>query len=129
MSGPATPDPDQRWPRHVYAVGTEPDPRFTFANERTFLAWIRTALGFLAAGVAIAAVARLSGPVGPEIRAASAVLIICGLACGVLAFRRWMANERAMRLSEPLPSSPMLLVVTAVVAGVALLAVVLAMLA
>ena len=122
-------DPERRWPRQVYAVGTEPDPRFTFANERTFLAWIRTALGFLAAGVAIAAVARLSGPVGLEIRVASAVLIICGLACGVLAFRRWMVNERAMRLGEPLPSSPMLLIVTAVVAGVALLAVVLAMLA
>ena len=57
-------DPDRRWPRQVYAVGTEPDPRFTFANERTFLAWIRTALGFLAAGVAIAAVARLSGRAG-----------------------------------------------------------------
>ncbi len=50
-------------------MGSEPDPRFTFANERTFLAWIRTALGFLAAGVAIAAVARLAGPLGLEIRA------------------------------------------------------------
>jgi putative membrane protein len=129
VSGPATPDPDQRWPRQVYAVGTEPDPRFTFANERTFLAWIRTALGFLAAGVAIAAVARLAGPVGLEVRVASVVLIVCGLACGVLAFRRWMTNERAMRLGEPLPSSPMLLLVTAVVAGVALLAVVVAILA
>ena len=129
MTGPATPDPDQRWPRQVYAVGTEPDPRFTFANERTFLAWIRTALGFLAAGVAIAAVARLAGSVVLEIRIASAALIICGLACGVLAFRRWMVNERAMRLGEPLPSSPMLLIVTAVVVGVALLAVVLVILA
>lgn len=129
MTGPATPDPDHRWPRQVYAVGTEPDPRFTFANERTFLAWIRTALGFLAAGVAIAAVARLAGPVGLEVRIASAVLIICGLACGVLAFRRWMVNERAMRLGEPLPSSPMLVIVTAVVAAVALLAVVLAIVA
>ena len=128
MSGPAT-DPDGRWPRQVYAVGTEPDPRFTFANERTFLAWIRTALGFLAAGVAIAAVAGLAGPVGLEVRVASVALIICGLACGVLAFRRWMINERAMRLGEPLPSSPMLLIVTAVVVGVALLAVVLAILA
>ena len=72
-------DADRRWPRQVYAVGTEPDPRFTFANERTFLAWIRTALGFLAAGVAIAAVARLAGPVGLEIRVASVVLISCGL--------------------------------------------------
>jgi putative membrane protein len=129
VSGPATTDPDGRWPRQVYAVGTEPDPRFTFANERTFLAWIRTALGFLAAGVAIAAVAGLAGPVGLEVRVASVALIICGLACGVLAFRRWMINERAMRLGEPLPSSPMLLIVTAVVVGVALLAVVLAILA
>ena len=119
-------DPERRWPRQVYAVGTEPDPRFTFANERTFLAWIRTALGFLAAGVAIAAVARLAGPVGLEVRIASVVLIVCGLACGVLAFWRWMINERAMRLGEPLPSSPMLLIVTAVVAGVALVATVLA---
>ena len=129
MSGPATPDPDQRWPRQVYAVGTEPDPRFTFANERTFLAWIRTALGFLAAGVAIAAVTRLAGPVGLEVRAASVVLITCGLACGILAFRRWMVNERAMRLGEPLPSSPILLVVTTVVTGVALVAVIMAILA
>ena len=121
-------DPERRWPRQVYAVGSEPDPRFTFANERTFLAWIRTALGFLAAGVAIAAVARLAGPVGLEVRIASVVLIVCGLACGVLAFRRWMINERAMRLGEPLPSSPMLLIVTAVVAGVALVATVLAIL-
>ena len=121
-------DAERRRPRRVYAVGTEPDPRFTFANERTFLAWIRTALGFLAAGVAIAAVARLAGPVGLEVRLASVVLIVCGLACGILAFRRWMVNERAMRLGEPLPSSPMLLIVTAVVAGVALVAVVLALL-
>ena len=125
MSGP---DAERRWPSRVYGVGTEPDPRFTFANERTFLAWIRTALGFLAAGVAIAAVARLAGPVGLEIRLASVLLIICGLACGILAYRRWMINERAMRLGEPLPSSPMLLVVTAVVAGVALVAVVVAIL-
>ena len=121
-------DAERRWPRRVYAVGTEPDPRFTFANERTFLAWIRTALGFLAAGVAIAAVARMAGPVGLEVRLASVVLILSGLASGILAYERWMRNERAMRLGEPLPSSPMLLVVTAVVAGVALVATVVAIL-
>jgi putative membrane protein len=115
---------DRRWPRRVYAAGSEPDPRFTFANERTFLAWIRTGLGFLAAGVAIAAVARWTDRLGLEIRLASAVLIICGLACGIGAFRRWMANERAMRLNEPLPSSPLLLVVTAIVAVVGIIAVI-----
>lgn len=111
---------DRRWPRRVYAAGSEPDPRFTFANERTFLAWIRTGLGFLAAGVAIAAVARWTDRLGLEIRLASAVLVLCGLACAIGAFRRWMANERAMRLNEPLPSSPLLLVLTAIVAGVGL---------
>ena len=33
--------------------GEEPDPRFTLANERTFLAWIRTSLAFLAGGIAV----------------------------------------------------------------------------
>ncbi len=117
-------DPDRRWPRQVYAVGTEPDPRFTFANERTFLAWIRTALGFLAAGVAIATVARFADALGPEVRGASIVLILCGLVAGISAFTRWMRNETAMRLGRPLPSSPMLLIVTSIVAVVALVALV-----
>ena len=80
------------------------------------------AVGFLAAGVAIAAVARWTARLGVEIRLASAVLVICGLACGVGAFSRWMGNERAMRLNEPLPSSPLLLILTAIVAGVAIVA-------
>ena len=121
MSAP-TQHGDRRWPRRVYAAGSEPDPRFTFANERTFLAWIRTGLGFLAAGVAIAAVARWTDRLGLEIRLASAVLVLCGLTCGVGAFRRWMANERAMRLNEPLPSSPLLVVLTAIVAVIGIVA-------
>ena len=44
--------PDDRWPRSVYHRGTEPDPRFSLANERTFLAWVRTAV---AAGVLVGA--------------------------------------------------------------------------
>ncbi|EDX36625.1 MULTISPECIES: YidH family protein [Shigella] len=34
----------------ISRLGEAPDYRFSLANERTFLAWIRTALGFLAAG-------------------------------------------------------------------------------
>ncbi|MCW2810400.1 MAG: hypothetical protein JWP61_858 [Friedmanniella sp.] len=127
MSGAPTSKPpaeDRRWPRHVYGVGTEPDPRFTFANERTFLAWIRTALGFLAAGVAVAAVARYSAQLSVEVRLASAVLVGCGLACGLSAWVRWVRNERAMRRGDPLPSSPVLLVLTGVVVAVALVALV-----
>lgn len=105
-----------RWPRRVYAEGSDPDPRFTFANERTFLAWIRTGLGFLAAGVAIAAVSRLNDRLGIEVKLASLILIGCGLVCAVGAFTRWMINERAMRLGHPLPSSPLLVLVTGIVA-------------
>ena len=114
--------PDRRWPRSVYAVGSEPDPRFTFANERTFLAWIRTGLGFLAAGVAVAAVARIDQRLSAEVRVASLLLVLCGLACAGGAWLRWVRSERAMREGRPLPSSPMLLVVVAVVVVVALVA-------
>jgi putative membrane protein len=121
---PSVRDDDRRWPRSVYGVGSEPDPRFSFANERTFLAWIRTALGFLAAGVAIAAVAQLTSSLGLEVRVASIALIVCGVVCGVGALTRWMRNERAMRLNQPLPSSRMLLVLTGVLVAVASVALV-----
>ena len=49
------PDGRRRWPGRVFDVGDEPDPRFSLANERTFLAWIRTSLALIAAGVAVAA--------------------------------------------------------------------------
>jgi putative membrane protein len=114
---------DRRWPRSLYAVGTEPDPRFTFANERTFLAWIRTGLGFLAAGVAIAAVAGLNERLSLEVRLASLLLVVCGLACAVGAWVRWVASERAMREGRALPSSPLLLVLVGVLVVVALIAV------
>ncbi len=106
---------DRRWPRHVYGVGREPDPRFTFANERTFLAWVRTALGFVAAGVALAAVGRLGGGLALEARVAALLLVVAGLVSGVGALTRWVRNERALRLDEPLPASPLLLVVTGIV--------------
>ena len=108
-------DADQRWPRAVFGVGSEPDPRFTFANERTFLAWIRTALGFVAAGVALAAVSRLGGVLDLEVRVAALLLVLAGLVSGVGAWTRWFRNERALRLDQPLPSSPLLLTVTAIV--------------
>lgn len=113
---------DRRWPRSLYGVGTEPDPRFTFANERTFLAWIRTGLGFLAAGVAIAAVAGLNERLSLEVRVASLLLVVCGLICAAGAWFRWVRNERAMREGRALPSSPLPLVLVGVLVVVALIA-------
>jgi len=92
-SPPSSPHRDHRWPRAVYGVGTEPDPRFSFANERTFLAWIRTALGFVAAGVAVAAVAKLNDALGLEVRLAALVLVVCGLASSMAALVQWIRKK------------------------------------
>ena len=122
---PSPPDaPDHRWPQRVYGVGTEPDPRFSFANERTFLAWIRTALGFVAAGVAVAAVADLNDALVLEVRIAALVLVVCGLVSGGTAMTQWVRNERAIRLALPLPSSPFMPFLTAAIVAVALVAIV-----
>jgi putative membrane protein len=102
------PAPPSRFPRWVYGVGSEPDPRFSLANERTFLAWVRTSLAFSAAGVALEA---LSLPVHPGFRlAASLLLILLGVVAAVQAWWRWAQVERAMRCTEPLPAAALTVV-------------------
>jgi len=99
VTRPAVPS---RFPRWVYGVGDEPDPRFSLANERTFLAWIRTSLAFSAAGVALEA---LSLPVHPGFRLVAAlVLVILGIVAAVQAWWRWGQVERAVRCQAPLPA-------------------------
>jgi putative membrane protein len=98
-------------------VGSEPDYRFTLANERTFLAWIRTALALAAGG--LAAVSLLDVTLGETL---GVVLLALSFVTAGSAYRRWALNERSMRLNEPLPTSrlPMLMAVsTAIVAIVA----------
>ena len=108
-----------RFPRRVYDVGTEPDPRFTLANERTFLAWIRTALALIAAGVALDA---LAGNIQPGLRiAGSIVLLLLGAAVPVLAWFTWMDVERALRRAAPLPSSRVALPVAVGIAAAAVM--------
>lgn len=95
---------DRRFPRSVYRHGSEPDARFTLANERTFLAWIRTALAFLAGGIALELLG-LDLHAGLRL-AASLVLVLTGLVAPVLAWIGWARTERALRLARPLPASP-----------------------
>jgi putative membrane protein len=114
-----------RFPRHVYGTGEEPDPRFSLANERTFLAWIRTSLALVAAGVALEA---LSLPLQPDLRfAASLVLVSLGVLAPVQAWRGWARDERAMRRGEPL-ASPLLAPPLAAGTGLAALLVLLGLL-
>ena len=87
-------------------VGDEPDPRFTLANERTFLAWARTALGALVAGLAVAELLG-SEPQGERLALSIPLIVIAGV-IGVLSYPRWRTLERALRLRRPLPYSPAL---------------------
>lgn len=81
--------------------GQDPDPRFTLANERTFLAWIRTALALLAAGIGVETFLD-DLPVLPR-RSLAALLLVLGGALAVGAYRRWRAVELALRSGRPLP--------------------------
>jgi inner membrane protein YidH len=105
---------DTRTPRRVYSVGDDPDPRFSFANERTFLAWIRTCLALIAGGVALDV---FGGSVNDTAREVLAGIIIgVGVLCSVAAYLKWMAAERAMRLNLPLPAMPLGRLLVAVIA-------------
>lgn len=106
-----------RFPRRVYERGAEPDPRFSLANERTFLAWVRTSLALLAAGVALEA---LQLPIVAGFRlVAAGAFVGLGLLAAVYAWLGWMRTERALRENKALPGpavgAVLVLVVTAAV--------------
>ena len=82
--------------------GVEPDPRFTLANERTFLAWIRTSLALLAGGIAIEAfTADLF--LEPVRKGLAVVLLLLGMLLSAGSAVRWLRVERSMRNKAPLP--------------------------
>ncbi|WP_129336596.1 YidH family protein [Cellulomonas endophytica] len=108
--GPSAPSPRRRFPDWVHRHGDEPDPRFSLANERTFLAWTRTSLALLAAGVALEALAL---PLEARLRlTASVALLVLALLVPPAAWVHWGRTERAMRRGDPLPS-PVLTVLLA----------------
>ncbi|NIF24977.1 DUF202 domain-containing protein [Pantoea sp. Tr-811] len=86
----------------LLADGQEPDPRFTLANERTFLAWIRTSLALLASGIAIDMFTAEIFSAGTR-RLLAVALICLALLLSLPAFVRWLNVERAMRQKRPLP--------------------------
>jgi len=108
----------EHWfPPDPRASGTDPDYRFSLANERTLLAWIRTALALMAGG--LGALTILDEFAGSEVL--GIMLLVLSFLTSATAYRRWAFNERAMRLDEPLPPSrlPQLITVGVAVVGVA----------
>jgi putative membrane protein len=107
-----------RKPDYVYDVGDEPDPRFSLANERTFLAWVRTAMALMAGGIALHS---LNVVHTAWLRTTVALaLLALGAGCTSAAYLRWRNVERAMRLREPLPHFNIGLFMTAAVVVIAI---------
>ena len=90
----------------IKSVGNDPDYRFTLANERTFLAWLRTGLALLAGAVALASLVHNFGPKPMRI-AITALLLALSLVVTVGAYVRWDRAERALRENKPLPIDPL----------------------
>jgi putative membrane protein len=105
VSSPAGPPSP---PRH-------PDYRFSLANERTLLAWLRTALALVAGGVAMTQfVPEIGLPAGGPV--VSVGLLLAGLGTALAGYRRYVRNETAIAADQPLPVSPAAAWVTGLVA-------------
>ncbi|MFD5767908.1 YidH family protein [Streptomyces sp. NPDC127049] len=107
-------------PRRIRDEGDTPDYRFSLANERTFLAWIRTALALIGGGFAV-------DQFLPDLRWAVRVglalaLLAAGVLCALRAVNHWIRCERAIRRGEDLPVSrfPAVLSLTVAVVAVAM---------
>jgi putative membrane protein len=103
--------------------GTDPDPRFSFANERTFLAWARTGLALIGGGLAAAQVLHF-GLGGAHLLVAIPAILLGGL-IAIVSYQRWERNERSMRLGRSLGYSPL---VRLLAAGILVLSIISAVL-
>jgi putative membrane protein len=90
-----------RRPRRVYGAGHEPEARDSLANERTFLAWVRTSLALVAGAVAVSSPA-LEFSVAARLLLSLGLVSVAGVALGV-GWHRWTRTETALRTNSDLP--------------------------
>ena len=98
--------------------GREPDYRFSLANERTLLAWVRTALALDAAGLGVV---RFAPPLAGAREAVGVALVLLGALAAWSGYRRFVATGRAIRAGAPLPASSAPRVLATILAGLSLL--------
>jgi putative membrane protein len=98
---------------------TEPDARFTLANQRTFLSWSRTALALVAAGLGIVQLLPPFPGVPWGRRVIGVPLIVLGAVTAAAAYLEWTRTQRALRRGEALPRSVLPLILAATIGIVA----------
>lgn len=101
---PEDPPPGQARPAHWQEEGEEPDYRATLANERTFLAWTRTALALLAGSLAVLQLTH-SAPTALRLTL-TGYLIALGVGTAAVGYYRWRGVQHRMRLGRPLGQAP-----------------------
>lgn len=80
---------------------TDPDYRYSLANERTYLAWVRTGLALIAGGIAL----RVFDPQGHWLVTVTAIAAtVLGGVLALTSFRHWQHVQRAMAAGDPLPT-------------------------
>jgi len=100
---------------------TRPDERFTLASERTFLAWMRTSLGLLAAGVAVLHLV-------PDFSTSwvrttlGLILILMAASASMIGLRRWLQVRTALQSGAPMPEAKELWLFAVGIGGMAVLA-------
>ncbi|MET8474475.1 DUF202 domain-containing protein [Streptomyces sp. NPDC006422] len=111
-------------PERIREEGDTPDYRFSLANERTFLAWVRTALALIGGGFAV-------DQFLPDLRwgwrvGLALALLGAGALCSLRAVGHWVRSELAMRRGEDLPVSrfPAVLGVVVALVSVAMVVIV-----
>jgi putative membrane protein len=87
---------------HEPAGTSEPDVRFSLANERTLLAYQRTAIGLMAAAIAVVHFLAHDALVLPL----AAALIVTGVIAAVGGYQHYRHVERAIREGSPVSGGP-----------------------